>query len=165
MSLRDMHYDFVLTDLLMPGQYVPDFISYCRKTYPDMRVLVVSSVMDVSAIKECLSLGANGYLSKAIQTHELELAFENTYEGRKFISSDLASKLADSVLSAENTKLTKKELEVLRLLATGHKTREVADMLFVSPTTIMTHKRNIMVKLNLHSIAELVIYAYNNHLV
>lgn len=165
MNLRNKQYDFVLADFLMPGQYVPDFINYLRQNYPDIIILIVSSVVDVVTIKECLKLGANGYLSKAAHPNELELAFENTYEGRKFISSDLASKLADAMLSVENTQLTKKELEILRLLAGGHKTRLIAEMLYVSPTTIMTHKRNIMLKLNLHSVAELIKYAYTNHLV
>lgn len=157
-------YDFIITDLVMPGQDVPGFISYLRNYHPNLIILIISSVIDTNTIKECLSLGINGYISKGTTPEEIKFAFENTYSGRKFISSDLSGRLASSVLSIENTTLTKKELEVLRLLAAGHKTNIVADMLHVSPITIMTHKRNLMQKLNLHSVVGLVKYAYDNHL-
>lgn len=162
--LQTGHYDFVLTDLIMPGQQVPAFITYLRSTFPGIIILVVSSVIDTNTIKECLALGVNGYISKGTSPEEIKFAFENTYSGRKFISSDLSGRLAGSVLSVENTTLTKRELEVLRLLAAGHNTRVVAEMLHVSPVTIMTHKRNLMQKLDLHSVVALVKYAYDNHL-
>lgn len=164
-SLQKTHYDFALTDLVMPGQQVPDFITFMRSNYPDLIIMVISSSIDTNTIKECLSLGIKGYISKSINPDELKFAFENTYKGRKFISSDLSGRLASSVLAVENTALTKKELEVLRHLASGHTTKKVAEMLHVSPITIMTHKRNLMQKLNLHSVVGLVKYAYDNHLV
>jgi len=164
-SLQKIQYDFVLTDLVMPGQQVYDFISHLRAHYPDLIILVVSSVIDTNTIKECLSSGIHGYISKATTPGEIKFAFENTYKGLKFIRSDLSGRLAGSVLHIEHTNLTKKELEVLRLLAAGHKTKVVADLLHVSPITIMTHKRNLMHKLNLHSVVGLVKYAYDHHLI
>lgn len=164
-SMEAHHYGVVITDLVMPGQSVIDFIAYCRRSYPSTIVLVVSSVIDTSSIKACLAAGANGYLSKAIDPHEIRQALEYTFNGRKFVSSDLSGKLADSILSAENSTLTKKEIEIIRLIAAGNKTKNVAEMLFVSPITIMTHKRNIMRKLNLHSATELVKYVYENNLI
>ena len=163
-SLQATHYDFVLVDLVMPGQQVPAFIGSLRAMFPDIIILVVSSVIDTNTIKECLSLGVNGYVSKGTSPEEIKFAFENTYSGRKFISSDLSGRLASSVLSVENTALTRRELEVLRLLAAGHSVRVVAGMLHVSPVTIMTHKRSLMQKLDLHSVVALVKYAYDNHL-
>lgn len=163
-SLSKNNYDYAITDLMMPGQRVPEFISYMRTHYPELIILVVSSIGDINSVKECLALGINGYISKGTTPDEFKFAFEHTYKGRKFISSDLSGKLASSVLSIENTTLTKKELEVLRLLSMGHNTKKVAELLFVSPITIMTHKRNLMQKLNIHSIVGLVKYAYDNHL-
>lgn len=164
-ELQSGHYDFVVTDLIMPGQNVLEFIAETRNAFPKLIILVVSSVIDTNSIKECLTSGANGYISKGTPPQEIKFAFENTYSGNKFISSDLAGRLAGSVLSIENTALTKKEVEVLRLIAAGHNTKKVAEMLHVSPITIMTHKRNLMQKLDKHSVVGLVKYAYDNHLV
>ncbi|MGE9313227.1 LuxR C-terminal-related transcriptional regulator [Niabella sp. CJ426] len=163
-TLRERPWQFVLTDLMMPGQQVPEFITYIRITYPEIIIIIVSSVLDTNTVRECLALGVHGYLSKGVGPDEIKLAFENTYKGRVYISSDLTGRFASSLFSLENTTLTKKELEVLRLLAAGHPTRTVAEMLYISPITVMTHKRKLMQKLNLHSVVALVKYAYDNHL-
>lgn len=164
-SLEAQPYGIVITDLVMPGQSVMNFITTTRRQYADIIILVISSVLDTSSIKACLAAGANGYLSKATDPREIKLALEYTNRGRKYISGDLSGRLADSILSTENTILTNKELEIIRLIAAGNKTKNVAEMLFVSPITIMTHKRNIMRKLNLHSSTELVKYVYENNLI
>lgn len=163
-ALRAMHYGLLITDLIMPGQNVMSFITACRKHYGELVILVVSSSMDSNGIKACFAAGANGYLSKAVSPAEIKLALEYTMAGKKFVSADLAGKLADNIFSAENTVLTNKEREVLALIGAGKRTKEIADILFVSPITIMTHKRNIMRKLDLHSVTELVRYVFNNNL-
>ncbi|MGE9313231.1 LuxR C-terminal-related transcriptional regulator [Niabella sp. CJ426] len=164
-DLEIQSYQYVLTDLMMPGQKIPPFISYIHSHYPGIIIMIVSSVTDINTVKECLSLGAHGFLSKGVEPHEIKLAFENVYKGRLYISSDLTGKFASGVLATDSTALTKKELEVLRLLAAGHKTKLVAEMLHISSVTVMTHKRNLMQKLNVHSAVELVKYAYDNHLI
>jgi DNA-binding NarL/FixJ family response regulator len=164
-SLQISNYGLIITDLVMPGQSVMDFISLCRKNYRDIIILVVSSVIEISSIKACLAAGANGYLSKASDPGEIKLALEYTHKGKKFVSSDLSGRLADSILFAENNLLTSKELEVIRLIAGGNKIGKIAEQLFISPITVMTHKRNIMRKLDLHSATELVKYVYENNLI
>lgn len=163
-ALKTMPYGILITDLIMPGQNVMSFITSCRKSYADLIILVVSSSMDSNGIKACFAAGANGYLSKAVSPGEIKLALEYTMAGKKFVSADLAGKLADNIFSVENTVLTNKEREVLALIGAGKRTKEIADMLFVSPITVMTHKRNIMRKLDLHSVTELVRYVFNNNL-
>ncbi|MCE7042379.1 response regulator transcription factor [Dyadobacter sp. CY312] len=165
MNLQGGSYRFVITDLMIPGQDVLEFITYCRKTFKNIIIIVITGVVDANSIRACLAAGANGYLSKAIEPRDVKLALEYTYLGKKFISNDLSGKLADSILSAENTALTAKEMEILRLIAAGKGTKVIAEILFISPITVMTHKRNILRKLNLHSATELVKYAYDNNLV
>jgi DNA-binding NarL/FixJ family response regulator len=163
--LQTNKYRYIITDLIIPGQNVMKFISECRKNFSDVIIIVLSGVNDAKSIKECLTAGANGYLSKATELREIQLALEYTYKGKKFISSDLSGTLADSIISIENTSLTPKELEIVRLVAKGCNTKKMAELIFVSPLTITSHKRNILRKLNLHSATELVKYAYDNHLV
>ncbi|MCE7044113.1 response regulator transcription factor [Dyadobacter sp. CY312] len=163
--LQGGSYRFVITDLIIPGQDVLEFITYCRKTFKNIIIIVITGVVDANSIRTCLAAGADGYLSKAIEPRDMKLALEYTYLGKKFISNDLSGKLADSILSAENTALTAKEMEILRLIAAGKGTKVIAEILFISPITVMTHKRNILRKLNLHSTTELLKYGYDNNLV
>lgn len=167
-SARDMlathTYNFLLTDLILPDQNVKEFISYCRKQYPGLIIIVISAVTDITTIKECLRMGAAGYLSKSVQVDELRLALENTFNGRKYISSDLNDKLTTNLLEMGNSILTKKELEVVKLIAAGFSTKVAAEKLNISPITLMTHKRSILNKLGLHSSTAIVKYAYDNHL-
>lgn len=164
-SLQSHKYHFVVTDLMMPGQNVPDFMTCLHKDHPDLIIIGLSSMIDINRIKEYFAIGMNGYLSKGAGPEEIKYAFENTFRGQRFISNDLRGKLFNNFLSVENTILTKKELEVLRLIAGGAKNQVIAEKLHVSPVTIATHKRSLMHKLDLHSTAQLVKYAYENHLV
>jgi two-component system nitrate/nitrite response regulator NarL len=163
-ALKADEYRYLITDLVMPGEDVREFILSSRKTYPQLIIMILSSLSDVNLLRDYLAKGIDGYLSKSINEHELKQAFEATFSGKKYISSDLNSKLATSLYSIENTVLTKKELEVLRLVAAGYNVKKIADQLFVSPVTVMTHRRSILSKLGLHSAAELVKYAYDNNL-
>lgn len=163
-ALKSSEYRFLLTDLMMPGQDVKAFIFSARKAYPDMVIMILSSLMDMNLVREYLTNGVDGYLSKSITEHELKQAFEATYNGKRYISSDLSSRLAASVFSNDNSTLTKKELEVLRLVAAGHNVKKIAEELYISPVTVMTHRRSILGKLGLHSAAELVKYAYDHNL-
>ena len=105
-----------------------------------------------------------GDWQKSVSVYELNLALERTYAGDKYVSSDLNGKLANSFFVSEQTSLTLKELEVLRLIAEGYKVDKISEMLFISPYTVMAHRRNIMKKLDLHTAAELVKYAFLNNL-
>ncbi|ODS82864.1 MAG: hypothetical protein ABS46_07685 [Cytophagaceae bacterium SCN 52-12] len=165
LSLDNRKIDFIITDLMIPGDNIIEFIKYCRLKDKNMAILVVTGIMEATSIKSCLAAGANAYLSKTSNPHELKQALEYSFKGKTFISSDLSGLLAGSILARERTNLTSKELEVLVLFAKGNSTKKVAEALFVSPITIMTHKRNIMSKLNIHSIAEMVKYVYENNLI
>jgi DNA-binding NarL/FixJ family response regulator len=163
-ALRSKKYSYLLSDLVMPGQEVKEFLYSTRQEYPELIILILSSLTDVNLLRDYLAKGINGYLSKTISEYELKQAFEATYNGNKYISSDLNSKLAANLYSIQNTPLTKKELEVLRLVAAGYNVNKIANELYISPVTVMTHRRSILSKLGLHSAAELVKYAYDNNL-
>lgn len=163
-SLSTTEYQFIFADLMIPGSNTTEFINYCRKEYPSTLIIVISTIIDISKVKQCFSLGVNGYLSKVIDPYELKLALEKIYTGDKYISSDINGRLANSIFAKEQNDLTSKELEVLRLIAESKKVDEIAELLFISPYTVMAHRRNIMKKLSLHSAAALVKYAFENKL-
>lgn len=164
-AFKKASYGILITDLNMPGQNVMNFIAFCRRNYKDLIIMIVSSSTDTNAIRNCLAAGANAYLSKSVNSAEIKQALAYTMSGKKFVSADLSGKLADHIFSGQNKGLTNKEQEVLILIGTGKRTKEIADMLFISPVTVMTHKRSIMQKLDLHSTVELVRYVINNNLI
>ncbi|TDE12933.1 LuxR C-terminal-related transcriptional regulator [Dyadobacter psychrotolerans] len=164
-ELTLQNYRFLIADLMIPGSNVGEFITYCKKNVSGLSILIVSSIMDLRMVKTYIDMGADAYLSKGTNSYELKMALEKTYIGKKFISSDLSAELiaGQSVSPAEH--LTNKELEVLKLVAAGHNVRNTAELLHISPYTVMAHRRNIMKKLELHTASELVGYAYRNKLI
>ncbi len=157
-------YHFLLSDMLMPGFNVKEFIAHCKKKHPSLNIIILSSVLEIQTIKEFLAVGIDGYLTKAVNAVEMKMALELIYNGEKYISSDISGKLATSFFEETKSSLTKKELEILRMVAAGNSVIQTAEKLFISPSTVMAHRRNIMTKLDLHSAAELVKYAYENKL-
>lgn len=165
LELAANDYQFILSDLMIPGSNVKEFVGYCTKKYPGVYIIIISSITEINTIKELLAEGVHGYLSKAVNYFELKIALEKVYQGERYISSDLSGKMATSYFEAEKTDLTKKELEILRMVAAGKTVIQTAEALLISPSTVMAHRRNIMAKLDLHSAAELVKYAFENKLV
>lgn len=163
--LQEKEFTFLITDYHMPGENVDEFIRYCRRTYPAMFIIVLSGMADLNTVKRCLQLKVNGFLSKSINNYELKVALERTYRGEVYISSDLTGRLAASFLNNETTDLTRKEMDVLLLVAKGKNVKAIAEELFISPSTVMSHRASIMRKLNVRSAAELVRYAYENNLI
>ncbi len=161
-KMQELQYDFLFVDVTIPGDDTKEFMSYCQTEYPGIIILVVSSTTDLYVIRDLFDIGVNGFLSKAAGTEEIQLAIENTLAGEKYISAGLAGKLATFTYTKSQNILTKKEQEVLLLVAKGLTIAEAADTLFVSQHTIIGHRRSIMQKLNLRSATEMVKYAYDN---
>src|SRR5882757_5422017 len=136
LELTNNKYEFLFIDLLMPGIDTIGFITACRKKYPALIIVVISSILEINKVKQCFSVGANGYISKAVNAYELKMALERTYNGDKYVSSDLNGKLANSLFTIEQNNLTAKELEILRLIADGYKVDKIAGTLFLSPFTV-----------------------------
>src|SRR5882757_3848210 len=127
-ELATHEYQFLLIDLIMPAVNTKDFITQCIRKYPSLIIIIISSVIDISKIKECFGLGVKGYITKAVSIYELKMALEKTYQGEKYISSDLSGRLANSFFSNEENSLTSKELEVLRLVAGGNTVIKIAEI-------------------------------------
>jgi DNA-binding NarL/FixJ family response regulator len=157
-------YDILFSDLMMPGVNTREFISSCKKKYPELIIIILSGILEINVVKEYLGLGVNGFISKVVSHQEVKLALETTYRGETFVSSNLSGKLAFSLFATEKTSLTQRELEILKLIAAGYSVEKTAALLNKSAFTILAHRRSIMKKLDLHSGAELVKYAFENNL-
>ncbi|MGH9122773.1 MAG: response regulator [Acidimicrobiales bacterium] len=167
--------DVVVMDVRMPGLGGIEATRRIRALLPTTRILMLTVSDDEDDLYEAIKAGANGYLLKEISVEEVAAAIEAVAKGQSLISPYLASKLLAefSALAGRATgpddlvapTLTTRELEVLRLVATGMSNRDMADKLYISEHTVKNHIRNILEKLQLHSRLEAVMYAVRRNLV
>jgi len=134
---------------------------------PTVRVLILSMHSDEAYITQALQAGAKGYLLKDSADTDLIRAVTDIAAGRSFFSpavakimlDDYVRHLADKGIGDRFESLSEREREIFQLIAEGHSNKEIADLLSISPTTVETHRARILQKLDLHSTAEIVLYA------
>jgi DNA-binding NarL/FixJ family response regulator len=156
-------------DLLIVDYNLPDFISSADleeliKLRPNTNILIISSDSDKSRILKVLQLGVKGYLTKECSKDEVMMAIQSTAKGEKFFCHKILDILMEKHFSSEPKKndptiLTVRETEILKLIASGRSSQQIADHLHLSPHTIQTHRKSIIRKLNIKSPTEFVIYA------
>ncbi len=159
--------DIVVMDITMPELNGLEAARQILKTVPGVKVLIFSVHESKELVREILDAGAHGYVLKSDAGHELTAALRALRQGETFFTSRIAQIALRAYLSKEHTSvaLTPREHEVLQLLAEGKSNKEVATALDISVMTAETHRANIMHKLGLHSIAELVHYAVRHKII
>jgi len=161
-AARALHPDVVILDLLLPRKSGYDVIPALVGQSRAARVIVVSSQAAPSSVRRALSAGASGYLPKRASDRELVAAIRRVAGGDGYVEPDLGAKLVvDSALPAL-VPLSERERDVLHLLALGYMNQEIAARLFISVRTVDTHRAHIMLKLDLETRAELVMFALAN---
>lgn len=161
--------DVVVMDITMPLLNGLEATRRIKKYCPDVKVLILTMHNAEEYIFQLLRAGASGYVLKHAAPDELLFAIKAVHRGDTYLSPSIAKIVIDDyILHAEKSAnedplevLTSREREILQLLAEGHSNREIAKMLFISVKTVETHRSNLMNKLNLHGIAELVVFAIN----
>jgi DNA-binding NarL/FixJ family response regulator len=164
---RQMRPDVVLMDIGMPGMSSFEATREIRKDRPETRVLFLSMYDDEDYVSECLEIGASGYLLKDAPADQLVTAVREVSRGGSFLSPRLLSRLVDDFRQLGHATareprfgtLTKREREILKLLAEGKSVKEIASQFDLSVKTIEAHKFNLMRKLDIHNKAQLVQYA------
>lgn len=159
--------DLLIVEIHLPGQDGLEFIKNLRPLYPDLRILVHSSLSEDFYATRCLQAGAMGFLHKAEPMGHLLPALEKILAGEVFLSSRAANKAIQSLRRQSNgaaedslgKQLTDRELEIIMLMAAGDSCQETADKLHISPRTVQVHRTNIRNKLGLDSAARLHAYA------
>jgi DNA-binding NarL/FixJ family response regulator len=159
---RVLHPDIVLLDLLMPRTSGYEVIPEIVRHAPGSRVLVVSSQAAPSWVRRALSAGAVGYLPKRASDRELLAAIRRIAGGEGYVDPALGAKLVVDAALPALAPLSERERDVLHLLALGYLNHEIAGRLFISVRTVDTHRAHIMLKLDLETRAELVMFALAN---
>ena len=165
--------DFVVFDISMPQLNGIEATRQIMKAVPETRVIILSMHTDHHYIAEALKAGAIGYIAKERSFNRLVAAIRTVLKGKIYLCPDTENivlgnfvsqlRSADSVITSSS--LTDREREVLQLIAEGKTGKDIAGILFVSPTTVDTHRRNIMKKLGIHTTAGLVKYAIQHKII
>lgn len=162
-------WDVVICDLSMPGRSGLDVVQHIRQNIPKLPVLILSIHPEEQYAIRALKAGAAGYLSKDAATEELVKAVQKVLQGRKYISSNIAEKIA-SELDNDSTRLahellSDREFHVFKLIAEGRSVSEIAEQLSLSITTVSTYRARILNKMDLKTNADLTRYALENNLI
>lgn len=159
-----LNVDVILTDIHLPGKSGIDCIEALQTLCPGVHFLVCTSFEDSDTVFKALKAGASGYLVKTTKPSILLDAITDVHRGGAPMSSQIARKVVHSFhqteSNAELEKLSKREKEILDLVAKGFRYREIADTLFVSSDTVRTHIYNIYQKLQVNSKLEAINKVY-----
>ncbi len=158
--------NLVILDISMPNLRGLEAIREIKRHYPQVKVLVLTMHKKKEFVRQALTDGADGFLLKEDAGGELIRAVQTIREGGKYLSPLLSTVLSRLALEQEEVEvLTRREREVLTLLAQGKRTKEIARALYISPYTVRRHRYNIMEKLDIKNLADLVKYAISQHYV
>lgn len=162
-SAQTLNPDVIVLDIGLPDVSGIELTRRLRQAGCTARIVALSAYAEKHFVTEMLRAGAAAYVSKNAAGTELFQAIRAVERGQNYVSPDvtgnLFSQLRDEDPDSENRKLGRREREVLRLIAQGQRSPEIADQLHISIGTVEAHRRNIMRKLDLHSVAELTKYA------
>lgn len=167
-KVDELHPDVVIMDLTMPVFSGLEATREIVKTHPAIKVIVLSMIQDKECILECLKVGAKGYLIKNCAAEELLIAIRTVAGGESYLSRKVIDYFIQGVIqtntleskpSVPHEKLSPRELQVLKFIADGLSTKEIAFKLKLSVKTVDVQRHNVMNKLGIHSIAGLVKYA------
>jgi DNA-binding NarL/FixJ family response regulator len=170
---EEHHPDLLILDVAMPKLNGIDVAARSQKMDPPPQAIMLSMHLDESYVMRSINAGARGYLLKDATDEDLLPAIRAVAAGKSFFSPAVSGVLAEEYMAQLQARgltdsydlLTDREKEVLQLLAEGRSNKEVAALLDVGVSTIETHRANLMQKLNLHSTAEIVLYAVRKRLI
>lgn len=159
--------DVVLMDISMPIMGGLEAIHRIRKEFPETKILVLTQYDDKEHVFPAIQAGANGFISKTAASSELTSGVRAVSAGESYLSPAIAKLFVEDYQrvapqegkSDPYSELTDREREMLKLVVEGYKTRQIADMLAITPKTVEAHKASLMRKLGIHSNLELIKYA------
>ncbi len=159
--------DIILLDIAMPNMDGVQVAGKIKKSLPRIKIIVLTSYSDDQFLYEFLKLGVSGFVLKDSASQELIYSIRKSHEGMVFFDPSVSKKVMEKFTQVSGGKsdfvnygkLSDREKEVLRLVAEGCATKEVAEKLYISPKTVENHRANIMKKLNIRDRTGLTKYA------
>lgn len=172
-SVASLQPDIILMDLSMSGISGIEAIARIKRQYPKIRIVALTFHKEDKYIYAALDAGTDAYVLKDDSRSELFAAMSSVLEGKIYLSPGICDRVVAGYLAGagENSEqapweiLTPREREVIKLIAEGYKTKEIAVQLSLSPKTIEKHRTNLMRKLDLHSVSAVTVYAIQNGII
>lgn len=169
--IEESHVDVALLDIGMPQLNGIELTRLLAEESPEVKVVILSMHKDKRPIAGALEAGAHGYIIKEEGRGELVNAIREVYHGREYYSTSVTQTIMSSLRKATRSSsevahesLTKRELDVLRLIVEGHSTPEIAEKLFVAKSTVASHRKNIHSKLGINNVNQLITYTLKHGL-
>lgn len=170
-KIQEKNWDILILDITLPDRSGLDVLKEVKSLRPDLPVLILSIHPEEEFAVRALKLKASGYVAKGSVPEELVLATKMILKGHRYISPSLTEKIA-SYLELDNDiekslheRLSKREKEVLIMIASGKRITDIAEIMYLSVKTVSTYRKRILEKLNLKTTAGLIRYAIENCLV
>jgi len=167
--VREQQWDVLVTDMSMPGRNGIELIKLVKEARPKLPVLVLSMYGEDQYAVRAIRAGASGYLNKESASEQLVTAIRKVASGGVHVSAAVAEAMVHNLrgdaAATPHEQLSDREFQVLRLIASGKSTTEIAGELVLSPKTVSTHKTRILEKMRMSNQAELIRYAIEHKLV
>jgi two-component system, NarL family, response regulator NreC len=157
--VRQKRPDVVVADIRMPVMDGITATKYILKVYPDTKVIAFTMFDQDGAVHEMLAAGAKGYMLKKSSLKDLLLAIRTVYRGGTYFDPGVAASIKSKTTARPQSPLSKRQIEILKLVALGKTSQEIANQLFIGKTTVETHRKNMIRILNLKGPGELLRYA------
>jgi len=167
--------DLVIMDISMPGMNGIEATRIIKEKDPDAKILILTMHDNQEYLNQIIRSGAKGFILKNTDKEELLDAVKTVASGENFFSKDISKLIIDNYIRSakegeksdgyKETPLTKREIEILKLIASGYSNQEIANILYISYNTVDTHRKNIMHKLSIKNTAGLVRYAIEKGLI
>lgn len=167
-KLKNRKVDIVILDINMPILDGIDTMIKIRQSYPDIKVLMLTMYNNAEFVKKLNQAGADGFILKNTGKEELMSALNSLTEGKTYYGQEVTKTLLDSQNTSsqpQKVELTKREKEVLNLLADGFTTIEISEKLFISTHTVESHRKNLLSKFRIKNTTGLVKHAFQNGII
>lgn len=156
--------DILVTDLSLPDVTHTSFIVDVRKKFPELKILVLSMHDESELLRDVIKSGVNGYVLKSNSREELVKAIRNVIMGEHYVSPEVSLKLMEQEQRKNNSALTEREIEIVKLISKEYSNKQIADALFISERTVESHRKNIFRKSETHTVVGLIKYAMQHKL-
>jgi two-component system, NarL family, nitrate/nitrite response regulator NarL len=154
--LRENKIDIAFVDINLPDISGIELCTKIKKEFPTVHVLGLSTFKQRSYVSQMIANGASGYLVKSASKQEIEQAIVDVMAGKMYVSIDINNTKPETVAEEEVPTLTRREKEILKLIAEGLTTNDIAQKIFVSPYTVETHRKNLLAKFDVSNTAVLI---------
>lgn len=163
-KLEQNNIDIAIIDLNMPEMNGLECMQVIGKKYPTLKVLILTIYQEEYVINKLVELGVRGILLKNAAMDKMLLAIERITSGEEYFD-DIKQFLKPTSQFEKNVNLSNRELEIIKLIASGYSSAEIGDKLFISEFTVQTHRKNILQKLNLKNTPQLVSFAKSSGII